>query len=292
MTLYMPEHSVSLETAPQPQIRLGIQGYGGSGKTTSAMTFTTGERGSIIVANIDRGLGAFAGRKDIIPLEFHDIEYCKKVNPNHKGPESLKDTMMLWLSKEGPKLQREQTLVWDGGTGTQNAYHKHYKSNKVFTNGVEDFYAQWRLKIEFFTDLLESFQRLKCNVIYICHESDQKDKHGEYTGKIRPLLSGQMNDQILNYFTDWFRARTTSKILKDKITDIELKKWGMTKDEFIKMQDTFPRETIYYWQTCSDAQFDGKASSLVNYPDYIPSDYDSFKKYMKFKSTININENQ
>lgn len=283
MPNYMPANTQSLELAPQPQIRLGIQGYGGTGKTTSGMSFTTGEDASIIVGNIDKGLGAFAGRKDIVPLEFHDLDFCKKVNPNHTGPSDLKTTVLLWLTKEGPKLQPEQTLVWDGGTGTENAYHRFYNANKVYegTSGKENQYAQWRLKIEFFTDLLECFQRLKCNVVYICHEADQKDPNGTYTGKIRPLLTGQMNDKLMNYFTDWFRARTIDKYDLSKITDKDLALWGMTKEEMAKMQDEYPRNTLYFWQTCSDSVFDGKCSSLVNYPDRIPSTYDYFKKYMR-----------
>lgn len=278
---YMPPDCKTLETAQRPQIRLGIQGFGGTGKTTSAMTFSNGAEASVIVANIDKGLGAFAGRKDIVPLEFHDESYCKKVNPNHAGPKDLKSTMMIWLNKYGPLLTNEQTLVWDGGTGTQNAFHRWYANNRVYVNGKEDMYAQWRLKIEYFTELLESFQRLKCNIVYICHESEQKDKSGEYTGKIRPLLNGQMNDQILNYFTDWFRSKSKSKPDVSKLTEKDLQQWGMTKDEFVKMLLEYPRNTIYYWQTCSDDQFDGKASSLVNFPDFIPSSFEYFKRYMR-----------
>lgn len=277
--MYKPIGSRTLAEAKEPQIRLGIQGYPKTGKTYAAMTFP-----NPVVVNLDRGLGAHNGRSDVIELPFYEESFCKTINPNHKEAEhTLRDTLLLFVTKEAPKLTEEQTLVWDGGTGTQNCYHKWYSCHKVFskTSGKEDERAEWALKIPFFSDLFEAFKKLKCNVIYISHEQDKKDKDGAYSGKIRPLLSGQAGDQCVSHFTDWVRQLTMSKPDVNKLDDKTLSKWGMTKIEFQAMCDSFERNTIYYWQLEPDDLYDGGCSSLVNFPMFIPANYDSFKKYIR-----------
>ena len=58
---YIPKGAVSLNTITvKPQIRLGLQGYSGTGKTWAALTFP-----NPIVLNLDRGLGAHTGRSDV-----------------------------------------------------------------------------------------------------------------------------------------------------------------------------------------------------------------------------------
>lgn len=278
--IYKPEGAMLLsELLAEPQIRLGLQGFPGTGKTWAALTFP-----NPIVINIDRGLGAHTGRSDVIEIPLWDKDYCKRtdVNPNHKDATSLKDTIFLWLDRHGKKLTEHQTLVFDGGTGLQNAYHKYAEANPVVSaQGAYDKFAVWRLKLDYFGAICEMFKTLKCHIVYICHETEKKDVGGEYSGKLRPLLTGQFVDQLSSHFTDWFRCLTTDKVLEDKLDDKKLAMWGLSKKEFLDMQDTFPRNTVYYWQTEGDSLCDCKSSSLVNFPHYIPANYQSFSKYMK-----------
>ena len=283
--MYTPPHAIPLDQVTQQQIRLGIQGYGKTGKTSAALTFP-----NPIVVNLDRGLGAHIGRKDVVELPFWSNEFCAKINSKHKNNSHIRDTLIQWLKSEGQKLEADQTLVWDGGTGTQNAYHAWYDNNRVYSvkSGKEDEFAQWKLKIEFFAELCEEFKRLRCHVVYICHEADKKDKAtGEYTGKIRPLLTGQFQDQLVSHFSDWVRQLTADKPADfSKIQPETLYKWGFkTQAEFKEMCDKFPRNTIYFWQLESDDVFDGGVSSLVNFPRFIPATYESFLKYSKHKQT-------
>lgn len=275
--MYKPDGCKILSEITEAQIRLGIQGFSGVGKTWSALTFP-----NPIVLNLDRGLGAHVGRSDVMEIPMYDPAFCRKINPAFARPSQLKDTVMLWLNKEAKKLEPDQTLVFDGGTGLQNAYNKWIEENPVFSNqGKVDDFAPWRLKIAFFGDVCELFKTLKCHVVYICHESEKKDKSGEYTGKIRPLLTGQFVDQLGSHFTDWVRQFAGDKVKPDKIDDKMLVDWKMSKEEFIQMMDSYPRNTMYYWLLESDAAFDGKVSSLVNFPRYLPADYKSFCKYRR-----------
>ena len=283
--IYKPEGSVTLdEINNQQQIRLGLQGFPGVGKTWAALTFP-----NPIVINLDRGLGAHTGRSDVIEIPLWNKDYCKRtdVNPNHKDASNLKDTILMWLKSHGKKLTEEQTLVFDGGTALQNAFHRNAEANPVVTaTGSFDKFAVWRLKVDYFGEICELFKTLKCHVVYICHESEKKDSDGAYSGKIRPLLTGQFGDQIVSHFSDWFRSMSRSKLAEEKITDKELALWSMDKKQFIEMQNSFPRNTIYYWLTEGDDQIDCKASSLVNFPHYLPAHYTSFKAYAKQVKSI------
>lgn len=281
--MYKPTDCNTLENSIQQQIRLGIQGYGGTGKTYSAMGFK-----NPVVINVDRGLGVHIGRKDIIEVPLWDYDFRKKVMVDARQADNMKDCILKWIKTEGMKLEPDQTLVVDGSTGIQNAYHKYHSLNPVLTKGgKEDDYAEWRLKLVYFGDLCELFKQLKCDVIYIAHEADKKDKDGSYSGKIRPLISGSFGDQIMTHFTDWLRQSATAKPTDySTLKDESLRKWGFEpgktgQEQFKNMCDEFPRDTIYFWQTSSDEIFDGKCSSLVNYPMYIPATAKAFKSYMR-----------
>lgn len=278
--IYKPAGAVSLDMLKdKPQIRLGIQGYGGTGKTWAALTFP-----NPIVLNLDRGLGAHQGRGDVIEIPFYKKEFAGVGN-------ELKDKLLIWLEKEGKKLTQAQTLVFDGCTSLQNAYHRWFADNQMSfltKSGKVDDFAEYQVKKKYFAEIFELFKVLHCNVIFIAHEAAQRDKSttpgqpGEYTGKIRPLLSGQFNDELLNHMTDWFRQHAGDKPdLTQEIKPATLQAFGMTSSEFKEMCNSFPRNTIYYWQTDSDSTFDGKCSSLVNFPKYLKADYSSFIKHTR-----------
>lgn len=265
-----------------PQVRLGIQGYPGTGKTWSAVTSFPNP----VVANCDRGLGAHVGNNSIIEVPFYDHAFCRQFLPNPSAiyfPWMLKDIIYKWLETEAMKLDPDQTLVWDGNTGMQNAFHKWYSKNPVITSGGEqDGRAEWGLKKKYYAETIEMLKSLRCHVVFICHEADAKEKDGTYKGKIRPLLSGAFGDELVGHFTDWFRQLAFDKpTTANPIQPVELVKWGMTAPEFDTFLKQFPRGTYYAWQTESDSIFDGKCSSLVNFPRYIPADFKSFEKYRR-----------
>lgn len=279
--IYTPPNCFPLSAnTSKPQIRLGIQGYPGSGKTYAALTFP-----DPIVLNLDRGLGAHQGRSDVIEIPFYDIKFSG-------GLDRLKDSLVVWLTTEGMKLTPQQTLVFDGCSSLENAYHKWFETNKnsfLTKAGKVDDFAEWQVKKKYFGELHEIFKTLRCDFIFISHESERADKPstvgqpGAYTGKIRPLLTGAYGDIIGRDYTDWFRQHSASKPTDyANLTKESLAKWGMnTWQEFKAMCDTFERNTIYFWQTESDDKFDGKASSLVNFPTFIPANWNNFRKYMR-----------
>jgi hypothetical protein len=269
--LYIPRGAQTLDKiTKRSQVRLGLQGYGGVGKTWFALTFP-----NPIVLNLDKGLGAHKGRSDVIEVPFYDPIFSKK--------DSLKDDLIKWINDEAIKLRAEQTLVVDGCTSIQNAYHRWWKANQhrfMTRQGQVDEFSQWREKVTFFSEIFETFKFLNCDVIFIVHETAQKDKDGGYSGKIRPLLTGQMGDEIVNHFTDFYRMHSMSKPKEPTLTS-----WGVKDmEEFNALWSDglcIRDNTIYYIQTTSDNIFDAKASSLVNFPSLIPANYQHLKKYMR-----------
>ena len=282
---YMPPNCSTLDSTiykKRPQIRLGIQGFFGEGKTHAALTFP-----NPIVANFDRGLGAHYGRKDIIDVPFYsDVFVNNIVKPTIVAGLPIpnrRDALRKWLLTEGVKLEHDQTLVIDAGTGVEAAFHRQEAMEPILTkSGEVDTFAAWRHKIDYFDEITDILISLNCDVVWIAHEQDERDKKGAYTGKIRPLMTGQFADKLGSKFTDWFRQLAKDKKEPD---DASLKNWGMTRAQYSAMCNTYPRNTIYFWQTDSDDIVSCKASSIVNFPKFIPATYEAFSQYFRKQTT-------
>lgn len=277
--IYTPPGCTTLaEIKEQPQLRLGLQGPPGSGKTWAALKFP-----NPIVLNIDRGLVSHFGRKDVIEIPFYNPSFVDKIVPRSglSCPPNRKDAILKWLASEGQKLTSNQTLIIDSQTQLQNAFHAEYRINPVITkSGRIDDFAEWNLKVIYFGELMEWLKTLKCNVIYICHETADRDKTGELNGMVRPLLTGQFADQLASHFTDWFRALTYTKPTKDtvekakeffKIDDATFKEWSDNSDN----------ETFYVWQTQSDSVAKHIKTSLVRAPKLVVANPSVFDKYKR-----------
>ena len=263
------------------QIRLGIQGFGGTGKTWSALgTPDRKTRGfpNPLVVNIDRGLGAHQGCADILELPFYKLFHHAE----------MKDKLISWLNTHGPRLTENQTLIMDSLSSIEQIYHQWFENNKslfVASNGKLNEFAEWNFKEKFFNELHLLLHTLKCDIIILAHESERPDKStvsgqpGQYTGKIRPLMTGKVGDTIIKEYTDWFRQRSFAKTNDPKESTLE--SFRMSKIDFLEMQNAFVGDTIYVWQTKGDDYFDAKASSLINPPTFIPATYESFLKYSR-----------
>lgn len=281
--LYIPPGCSTLADLKDiPQIRLGLQGLPKIGKTWAALTFP-----NAIVLSIDRGLGAHIGREDVIEIPFWNPEFVDKIVPRYMNNKVLyapnkSDAIPKWLQTEGQKLTAAQTLVIDGSTGLQNAFETEYNYHPLTTKGgaIDDF-APWRLKKAYFGELCELLKTLKCHVIYICHETPDRDKKGELNGLVRPLLTGQFGDELASHFTDWFRCLACEKPKTAERIKAFKEAFSLTDEGFKWWMEKSTTDTIYYWQTMSDNLAKCGTSSLVNAPKYILADYSSFQNYQR-----------
>jgi len=285
--IYIPKSALPLsdETAKQ-QIRLGIQGAGGSGKNWSILGTPDGKQKGFpncMVLNLDRGLASHIGCAGIYQIPFYKMSKL----------ENRKDDLTIWFNNEAPRLTENQTLVIDSLSDMETIYHswwdKFGKPASITQDGNFNKFEEWNIKDKWFSEIHSIIKNLRCDVITLTHETEKADKPtspgqpGLYTGKIRPLLTGKFGDKLVKEYTMWFRQFSARKNLEPK--DETLRDFRMTKSEFIECQKMFTGETFYYWQTCGDDNFDAKASGLQNIPTKIPATYETFLKYTKQQIT-------
>lgn len=284
--IYRPTGCLALSELPhEPQIRVGLQSPPFGGKTTAALTFP-----NPVVLSFDQKLGAHHHRSDVIEVPFWDGFFVDKIvkRDGLQSPPNRKDALLKWLGTEAIKLTRDQTLVIDGSTGIQTSFHVQYNLNPVITKSGEiDGFAEWKFKAQYFGELVSMIKALKCHVVYICHESPDRDKKGELTGGVRPLLTGQFGDELASHFTDFFRSITVPKPSAEKYEDFK-KKIAGGSDSFAKeliASTPEDHETIYLWRTQSDQYVKCGTSSMFNAPKFIIANYSSFARYRKQTNT-------
>lgn len=275
--IYTPPGSVHLDNYLDLQLRVGLQGYPKTGKTFSGMSFP-----NPIAISFDRGLISHVGRSDIIEMPFYDGKFVDSIikRDGILCPPNRKEALILWLSNDGQKLTKNQTLIIDGGTGIQASYHVWYRQNPaITTNGAEDKFAQWRLKADYFAEIMILLKSLKCSVVYITHESADRDAKGELNGQVRPLLTGQFVDELASHFTDWYRCLTVAKPSPEKVQDFK-NKFILNEADYKEWIASTTTQTIYLWQTQSD-ELAKCGTSLIGAPKYILANYSQFNKYKK-----------
>lgn len=287
--LYKPAGCTTLAETTQPlQIRLGIQSPPGLGKTFAALTFP-----NPCVLNYNKGLGAHAGRADVIdvPMWFPEFVDSLVKRSGTANPPNRKDALTVWIAKHGVKLTPQQTLVVDSGTEVESAFHIQYKlefgDGPVSNKGSFNKFHKWAIKEDWYRETIDGLKSLSCGLVYICHETVARNDEGDLTGGARPLLTGVAGDKLVGDFTDWFRMHAIAKPIDDTAKQKMINKFGIslsTADEWIA---STPREhgTIYLWQTQADEFFKCKTSSLFNSPKFVIANYATFARY---KRTIKV----
>lgn len=279
--IYRPPSSKLLsELQAEPQLRVGLQGPPGCGKTWCSLTFP-----NPIVLNFDRGLGAHVGRPDVQEIPFYDPKFVDSVKARTglSSPPNRRDALLIWLSQHGTKLSCNQTLVIDSLTQLQNAFHSEYDINPTIArSGKIDEFAVWNQKVRYFGDLCDMLKALPCHVVLTSHETADRDKDGNYNGGVRPLLTGQFADQLASHFTDFFRCHAFAKPSGDRMAKFK---------EVMLVDDVGSREliastspscqSIYMLQTQADEICKCKTSTLVGAPKFVLANYSTFSKYKR-----------
>jgi hypothetical protein len=269
--MYIPAQSKNLKDETFPQIRLGLQGEPGTGKTFSALTFP-----NPVVVDIDRGLTAFAGQ-EIISVPIWNPQWCAEFCATEKlqlrthqaHPINRRDILIYWMERHAAKLQDTQTLLLDSWTGIQDYFDLQTRLEPVYTKqGEVDEYAFWDQKIDFSRKLCGILGTLQCHVVVTFHEARERDKKtGAILSKMQPLMQGKFVTRLQTYFTDFFRCLTFDRLDKDNKPIIETLPDGNKR----KLVD-------YFWQTHSDSDGNLKCR-MINAPDFIKfPTFEFFKK--------------
>lgn len=266
--MYIPTGAKTLADNFEHQYRILIQGPPGSGKTYSALTFP-----NPVVGNHDRGLVAHQGRKDVTEIPFYDPSFAK---PNRL------EKYKAFLRTEMLKLEAEQTYIDDSWTSIQDSFDESTPASFSSSTGREDKFVFWKMKMDFSRDVCDSYKKLKCNVILICHETPERDDNGRITG-LKPLQQGQFADKLGSYFTDIFRMLVIPKhASEDKLKPYKLEQFGCKSwAEFVQLYSLFPdSQSMFVWQTKPDDYAKCK-TCLLNPPLYIPATYEYYKRYRR-----------
>ena len=285
MPLYTPPNSYTLDTVTFPQIRLGIQGPPGSGKTYAALTFP-----NPIVLDFDNNLGVHVGRKDVTVVPFFNPTYIWEVlkvsnEPFQKGnfprndnkrPANRRDALLKWLREHGNKLTTEQTLVLDSWTSVQNSFHEQQDMEPEYTNkNTINEYAPWQNKLRYSAEVCKLLEGLTCHVVVTFHEFCERDpKSGELIEKYRPLMQGKFVAEIAGHFTDFFRQVVVPQ--KKKNGDLVKISAPPSSSELYSL--SCDRE--FFWQIRQDEECDPKCGmTKVGSWKYLPANFQSFVAY-------------
>ncbi len=276
--IYTPKNSYTLDKAEAyTQIRLILQGVAKSGKTYAALTFPYPT-----VLSLDRGLISHTGRADVIEIPFFNGKFVDSIKKRDgiSQPPNKKEAILIWLTTEGLRLTKEQTLIVDHNTALQAAYHIWYRQNPDYSakKGEENTFSQYRWKIDYFTEIMDAIKALTCNVVYLCHEYEVENEIGAQTGQQRPLMSGQFVNELQSHFTDSYRALTIPKPSPEKVEDFK-KKFELDNIRYQEWMKSGTDKMVFIWQTLPDEKCKGLGTSLIGAPKYILANYSEILKY-------------
>lgn len=214
MTLYIPPSAKKISELDATQIRLGLIGNSGTGKTYSALTFP-----NPVVIDIDNNLLAHKKREDVLVLPFHNSDWIYswwKYNKNElKFP--IRDAVIKWIKEEGPKLSNEQTLFIDSWTTLQDAFDAQADPSiePVYSkDGSINDYAFWDKKVDFSREVLSLLKTLKCHCVVSFHKQTVSGI-SKLLQKEEPAMQGKFVKKIGLYFTDFFQTEVIPKMASD-----------------------------------------------------------------------------
>lgn len=216
--MYIPPNAINMGTIKFPQIKLGVQGDSGTGKSFLGQHFP-----NPIYADADGNLNRLAGNNKLHVVPLHSAEFLetyaggkfKAQKPMPEGMPNVKDAVIHFLYNDARKMTAEQTLIWDSWSSIMDNLNNWYCANPVMVRKDDGSYAEDTRKMyaeykDYATVFFTGMKALKCHVIVTFHEWKPRDK---ITGnviedKIAPLMEGSYKDQIKKNFTDFFRTST------------------------------------------------------------------------------------
>ena len=186
-----------------PQIRMGLIGAPGTGKTTFALTFP-----NPLVIDYDGKL----------PPGTRSIPFCNsswlRSQANWRRSSSVnfadRDALIYFLRNDAPKLPADTTLILDSWTSVMNRldmWQDAVKSQVYWSEKKKevDGFALHGDRIAMAVEVFNLLKGLSCNFIVTMHEQVERTDDGVLTGTIKPLMKGQFADQMAAHLTAFFR---------------------------------------------------------------------------------------
>lgn len=193
------ETSLGIITTPAiPQIRLGLLGKPGTGKTTAALKFP-----NPLILDKDRKCPA-----GVKAVPFYDPAFELKHADKDLARSGVRSAVINWLNRS--KIPADYTLILDSYTMWMNDFDRwadkvapvvffSKKKNEV------DGFAIHNERINMGVEIFHTLKSLPNNFIVNFHEQVERDDKGVPVG-IRALIKGQFGDQVGAHVTMLFRT--------------------------------------------------------------------------------------
>ena len=219
--MYQPPYATKLTESKHSPFRIAIQGAPHTGKTWAALTFP-----NPVVLDLDNKLGAHIHREDILRVSFFDNDTVQKFATEYGLPFQAGKppvinrfvVFMSWVAKEISKFSPEQTLIIDSWTMLQNNFDAWAEATPVMSKekGEVDRFEFWGRKQKYSRQLLEMLKTTPAGLVVNFHESKDMNSEGIPTGKLNPLMTGAMKEQLGQHFTDWYRQTAEAELDANK----------------------------------------------------------------------------
>lgn len=184
--MYTPPNTVLSQSG---HVRLGLQGFPGTGKTTSAMTFP-----NLFAVDFDHKLPDNTPSAPFWNADFVDslIPRTKQYDKTKPGyPPNRRDAFDKWLRDNHSKFEPEQTLLIDSYTMLDAAFHAQMDAEPILNKqGEINALAGWGFKLTYLARIFEMIKSCRCNVVMTFHETEKTDANGDVLNKLRPVMQG------------------------------------------------------------------------------------------------------
>lgn len=194
----MTEDFGIITTPAIPQIRMGLIGKPGAGKTTACLTFP-----NPIILDKDRKCPP-----NVKAVPFYDPAFEKKFASTDQSRSGVRSALINWLNKYNDP---STTLILDSYTMWMNDFDKWSKlvGPLVFKSekkpGVVDGFAIHADRIAMGVEIFHALKSMQNNFVVNFHEQVDRNEDGVPIG-IRALIKGQFGDQVGAHLTIMFRA--------------------------------------------------------------------------------------
>jgi len=177
-----------------------------SGKTTVAMQFP-----NPYIISTDRKIGNATSR--LLKDKKWWFDYVDVDDANQPVALDKQWTRATDLLKAAPSKPEIQTIIWDNLSDLSNMLYAHIIANggtKLTVGGERVFEQQHWQPFKLLMSRAISFARSSGKLFVVCcHEDIEKD---EVTGTLtyRPLIPGQLKNQLGGFFTDVWRTEVSA----------------------------------------------------------------------------------
>jgi hypothetical protein len=234
----MPYIPKGLVTSGIPNERIAIIGPPGSGKTTSLLTFP-----DLVVFDLDRKLPTGVANIPAWNPDWAD-EVIGGKGRRTFNIANIRDASLMWIRDNITKFEPEQTFAIDSWTFLMDFFAIQTYAEDEAAKESNGFFF-WGQKLKYATKLMSYLKSAKCRVVVTMHETIDRDEKGNLNGKIRPLMNGGYQDQLLGGFTHVWRMRGN---VVPKAANGTVKR---------KADGTVDKSTLaYFWQVAGDSIVD------------------------------------